>query len=223
LAQKAATQARVTETFSNEQRGQEICESEIGRHAKCQRGHAQSSSAEKDDRPNADAWMARRTEWSWFGLNPPTSAHNSQDHDGGSITSAGASRLFRASGPQADQVEHLNKMWCLPHLVIELPVTIDGKGVPTRETHQAKIDHDDSVAGPGQHFGGDCADGWFAKSSRTSIDELGPAISSGCRTGRPPPAARRSSALGEKPDGSERSVNRENAALETAFAVVARY
>jgi ATPase MipZ len=33
------------------------------------------------------------------------------------------------------------------------------------------------------------------------------------RTG-PPPAARRSSALGEKLDGSERSVNRENAALD---------
>jgi hypothetical protein len=62
--------------------------------------------------------------------------------------------------------------------VIELPVTIHGKGVPTWETHQAKIDHDDSVAGPGQHFGGDCADGWFAKSNRTSIDELAPAISS---------------------------------------------
>ena len=34
--------------------------------------------------------------------------------------------------------------------------------------------------------------------------ELGPAIAAGC-TGRPPPAARRSSSLGEKPDGSERS------------------
>jgi hypothetical protein len=85
------------------------------------------------------------------------------------------------------------------------------RGPPARETHHAKVDHDPSVAGPDRHFGGDSADGWFAKygwfakSSRTSIDELGPAIAAGSRTGRPPPAARRSSALGEKPDGSERS------------------
>src|SRR5882757_8180893 len=71
----------------------------------------------------------------------------------------------------------------------------DHEGAPTRETHHAKVDHDDSVAGPGRHFRGDCADGWFAKPSRTSIDELGAAIAAGRRTGRPPPAARRSSAL----------------------------
>src|ERR1700716_3655436 len=65
----------------------------------------------------------------------------------------------------------------------------DREGAPTRETHHAKVDHDDSVAGPGRHFGGDCADGWFAKSSRTSIDEPGPAIAAGS-TGRAPPAAR---------------------------------
>src|SRR5882757_1707764 len=76
---------------------------------------------------------------------------------------------------------------------------------PTRQTHHAKVDHDDSVAGPGRYFGGDCSDGWFAKSIRTSIDQLGPEITAGCRTGWPPTAARRSSALGEKPDGSERS------------------
>jgi hypothetical protein len=36
--------------------------------------------------------------------------------------------------------------------------------------------------------GGDCADRWFAKSSRTSIDELGLAIAAG-GTGGAPPAA----------------------------------
>ena len=43
------------QNVSERARGQEIRESEIGRHAKCQRGHTQSSSAEKDDRRNADA------------------------------------------------------------------------------------------------------------------------------------------------------------------------
>jgi hypothetical protein len=81
----------------------------------------------------------------------------------------------------------------------------DREGAPTWETHHAKVNDDDSVAGPGRYFGGDCSDGWFAKSIRTSIDELGPAITAGCRTGWPPTAARRSSALGEKPDGSKRS------------------
>jgi hypothetical protein len=81
----------------------------------------------------------------------------------------------------------------------------DRKGDPTRETHHAKVDDDDSVPDPGRHFGGDGADGWFAKSSRTSIGELGPAIATGRRTCRPPATARRSSALGEKPDGSQRS------------------
>src|SRR5260370_5332425 len=46
----------------------------------------------------------------------------------------------------------------------------DRKRGPTRETY-AKVDHDDSVAGPGRHFGRDCAAGWFAKSTRTSIAE----------------------------------------------------
>jgi len=50
---------------------------------------------------------------------------------------------------------------------------------PTLETQRAKVDHDDSVAGLGRHFRGDCADGWFAKTSRTSIDELGAAIAAG--------------------------------------------
>src|SRR5258708_40028362 len=52
----------------------------------------------------------------------------------------------------------------------------DREGAPTRETHHAKVNHDDSFAGSGRHFGGNCADGWFTKSSRTSIDEAGPAI-----------------------------------------------
>jgi hypothetical protein len=73
---------------------------------------------------------------------------------------------------------------------------------PTWETHYAKVDHYDSVAGPGRHFGGDCAAGWFVESSRTPINELGPAIAAG-GTGGTPPAARRPSALGEKPDESE--------------------
>src|SRR4030088_1250296 len=63
---------------------------------------------------------------------------------------------------------------------------------------------DSSAPAAAHSRGGDCADGGFAKPSRTFIDELGPAIAAGC-TGRPPPAARRSSALGEKPDESERS------------------
>ena len=72
------------------------------------------------------------------------------------------------------------------------------EGAPTRETHHAKFDRNDSIAGPGRHFGGNFADRRFAKSIRTTsvVDELGQAI--GARgTGRPPPAARRSSALGE--------------------------
>src|ERR1700682_2156878 len=77
---------------------------------------------------------------------------------------------------------------------------------PTLEIHHAKADHDYSVASFDRHFGGDCADGWFAKSIRTtSIGEPGQAIAAAGCTGRPPPAARRSSALGKKPDGSERS------------------
>src|ERR1700738_683860 len=83
--------------------------------------------------------------------------------------------------------------------VIPLPTV---RGAPTRETHHAKVNRDDSIAGPGRHFGGDCADGWFAKSIRTtSIDEPGQEIAAGGCTGRPPPDARRSSALGKKPDG----------------------
>jgi len=43
------------QNVSERARGQEIREREIiGRHAKCQRGHTQSSSAEKDDRRSAD-------------------------------------------------------------------------------------------------------------------------------------------------------------------------
>jgi hypothetical protein len=48
----------------------------------------------------------------------------------------------------------------LPHLVNELSLTmIDRAGGSTRETHHAKVYHDDSVAGRGRHVGGDCADG----------------------------------------------------------------
>ena len=72
---------------------------------------------------------------------------------------------------------------------------------PTREIHHAKADNDYSLASPDRHFGGDWADGWFAKSIRiTSIDEPGQAITAG-GTGRPPPTEGRSSALGEEPDG----------------------
>src|SRR5207253_6912322 len=63
---------------------------------------------------------------------------------------------------------------------------------------------DSSAPAAAHSRGGDGADGWFAKSSSTFIDELGPATAAGC-TGRPPPATRRSSSLGKKPDGSERS------------------
>ena len=58
--------------------------------------------------------------------------------------------------------------------MIELPATMIVRG-PTLETQRAKVDHDDSVAGPRRYFGGDCADDGFAKSSRTS-DEPGQAI-----------------------------------------------
>jgi hypothetical protein len=78
-------------------------------------------------------------------------------------------------------------------------------GAPTLETQHAKVDHDNSVAGPSRHFAGDCPGGWFAKSSHTSSDELGPTIAADCCAGRSPPAARRSSALGERSDESERS------------------
>jgi hypothetical protein len=78
----------------------------------------------------------------------------------------------------------------LPHLVIEFPVTMIVRGAPTRETRHAKFDDDDNVPAPSRQFGGDGADGWFAKSSRTSTDELGPAIATGRRTYRPPTTAR---------------------------------
>jgi hypothetical protein len=50
--------------------------------------------------------------------------------------------------------------------VIELPVTIIVRG-PTLETQHAKVDHDDSAAGPDRHIRGDCADGWFANRRRS--------------------------------------------------------
>jgi putative SOS response-associated peptidase YedK len=40
------------------------------------------------------------------------------------------------------------------------------------ETNDAKVDHDDSVAGPCREFGSDCAAGWLSKSARTPVDEL---------------------------------------------------
>jgi hypothetical protein len=86
------------------------------------------------------------------------------------------------------------------------PFTVHGSG-ETRPGPQlgrrinAKFNRDDSIAGPDRHFGGNCADGWFAKSIRTtSIDDPGQANAAG-GTGRPPPTAGRSSALGERPDG----------------------
>ena len=107
--------------------------------------------------------------------------------------------------------------------MIELPVTIDRKGAPTRETHHEKVDHDDSVAGPSRHFGGDGADArWFAKSRRTSIDEFGPAIAAGCRTGRPPPATRRSSALEKNLMDPNDPINQENAALDRMINGICR-
>ena len=52
---KRGRHARATETFPNEREGQEIRESEVGPNPTCQCGHAQSSSAETDDRLSADA------------------------------------------------------------------------------------------------------------------------------------------------------------------------
>ena len=60
-----------------------------------------------------------------------------------------------------------------PTLRSSFPITNDREGGPTRKTHHAKVDHNDSLAGPGRHFGGDCSDGCFAKSSGTSIGEPG--------------------------------------------------
>ena len=51
--------ARATETFPNEREAKTIRESEISRHAQRHRGHAQSSSAETDDRRKADARLDR--------------------------------------------------------------------------------------------------------------------------------------------------------------------
>jgi len=51
----------------------------------------------------------------------------------------------------------------VPHLVIELPITNDREG-PNSGDHHAKVDHNIALW-PGRHFGGDCADGWFAKSA----------------------------------------------------------
>jgi hypothetical protein len=89
------------------------------------------------------------------------------------------------------------------------------RGPPTREIHHAKADHDDSVAGPDRHFGGDCADDWFAKSIRTtSIDELGQAIAAGGTVGHRQPRADQvpseKNLMGDPND----PINRENAALD---------
>jgi predicted DNA-binding WGR domain protein len=46
--------ARATETFPNEREAKKFARAKLV-DTKCQRGHAQSSSAEKDDRRNADA------------------------------------------------------------------------------------------------------------------------------------------------------------------------
>jgi chromosome partitioning protein len=70
-----------------------------------------------------------------------------------------------------------------------------------------------SVAGPGRHFGGDCADGWFAKSSRTSIDGPGQ------------PIGLNSAPVGHSQPRADQ-VPSENAALDRmikAFAAVAKY
>src|SRR5258706_9218927 len=100
------------------------------------------------------------------------------------------------------------------------------RGAPTREIHHAKADHDDIVAGPDRQFGGDCADGWFAKSIRTtSIDEPGQAIAAG-GTGRPPPTAA-DQVPSEKnlTDDPIQSIARTRrlTAWSKAFAAVAKY
>jgi hypothetical protein len=107
--------------------------------------------------------------------------------------------------------------------VIELPITIDRKGAPTRETHHEKVDHDDSVAGPSRHFGGDGADArWFAKSRRTSIDEFGPAIAAGCSTGRPrQPRADQVPSEKNLMDPND-PINQENAALDRMINGICR-
>jgi hypothetical protein len=52
---------RATETFPNEREAKTIRESEISRHAQRHRGHAQSSSAETDDRSRCSFGSNKRT------------------------------------------------------------------------------------------------------------------------------------------------------------------
>jgi hypothetical protein len=93
---------------------------------------------------------------------------------------------------------------------------------PNSRDHHAEVDHDDTVAAPGRRFGGECADGWFAKSSCASIDEPAQPIGAEWRTGRPPPAAHRSSAFGENLMDPNDLVNRENAALDLMINSICR-
>ena len=95
---------------------------------------------------------------------------------------------------------------------------------PTREFHHAKADHDDSVAGPDRHFGGDCADGWFAKSSAppqlTNPDkQLLPEAPVGHRQPRADQVPSEKNLLGSDPNDL---VNRENATLDRAVKSICR-
>ncbi|MGB6400150.1 MAG: hypothetical protein WBF73_31375 [Bradyrhizobium sp.] len=96
------------------------------------------------------------------------------------------------------------------------------EGVPNREAHHAKVDHDDSVAGPGRHFGGDCADGWFAKSSRTpSTNPDNQLVLNSAPVGHRQPRADQVPAEKNLADPND-PVNRENAALDRMIKGICR-
>jgi hypothetical protein len=98
------------------------------------------------------------------------------------------------------------------------------RGAPTREIHHAKADLDASVAGPDRQFGGDCADGWFAKSIRTtSIDEPGEAIAAGeAPVGHRQPQADQVPSEKNLTGDPNDPINRENAALDRMVKGICR-
>jgi hypothetical protein len=98
---------------------------------------------------------------------------------------------------------------------------MSAEGGPNPETQYEKVDNDDSVAGSCRRFGGDCAACWPAKSSRSSVDELGPTNASGGTGGAPP--ARADQVPSEKNLMNPNDpVNQENAALDRMINGICR-
>ena len=92
----------------------------------------------------------------------------------------------------------------------------DREGDPTRETHHAKADHDDNVAGPGRHFGGDCPCGWFAKNSGQQLSRDAAPV--GYRQPRADQVPSEKNLMGDPND----PINRENAALDRMVKGICR-